>query len=112
MYADRITGSMKRAISEVERRREVQLSYNNKHNIIPQQITKPIRERLITDDIEESDKKTKDKYQDIDYKQLPPKEINKEIKKLQKEMFYEAEILNFEKAAVLRDRVKKLKSLL
>ena len=112
MYADRITGSMKRAISEVERRREVQLSYNNKHNVIPQQITKPIRERLITDDIEESDKKTKDKYQDIDYKQLPPKEINKEIKKLQKEMFYEAEILNFEKAAVLRDRVKKLKSLL
>jgi len=50
--------------------------------------------------------------EDIDYRQLPPNELKKEIKNLEKEMIYEAEVLNFEKAATLRDRVRDLKKLL
>lgn len=115
MYADNITGSMKRAISEVTRRRKVQIEYNRKHDITPKQISKPIRQKLIDEIIEEAldTKKAKRKYElEIDYKQLPPTELKKEIKKLTEMMRYEAETLNFEKAAVLRDRLRNVKKYL
>ena len=54
MYADTVTGSMKRAMDEVERRRKIQQEYNESHNLKPQQITKPIREKLIDEVLEES----------------------------------------------------------
>ena len=114
MYADHITGSMKRAIDEVGRRREIQHKYNVEHGVSPVQIIKPFREKLIdetADDLIEEQKK-KSEQVDIDYRQLPPQELKKEIKSMEKEMIYQAEILAFEKAAVLRDRVRELKKLL
>ena len=113
MYADNITGSMKRAIAEVERRRNIQIEYNKEHNITPQQITKPIREKLIDQVIEEQvSGKKKDMFVDVDFKELPPDEIRKSIKTLETEMKYEADVLNFERAALLRDKVKEIKKIL
>jgi excinuclease ABC subunit B len=109
MYADNVTGSMKRAILEVERRRNIQLEYNEKHGITPQQIVKPIREKLIDQEIEEQVSGKKEKWEDVDYKQLPPAELKKEVKKLEELMKYEAEVLNFEKAATLRDKIREIK---
>jgi excinuclease ABC subunit B len=110
MYADNITGSMKRAISEVERRRNIQLEFNKKYGITPVQITKPIRNKLIDQELEEElEGKKKDVYIDIDFKQLPPNELKKAITNLEKEMKYEADNLNFERAAVLRDKIRDLK---
>jgi len=109
MYADNVTGSMKRAILEVERRRNIQLEYNKKHGISPQQIVKPIREKLIDQEIEEQISGKKEAWEDVDYRQLPPPELKKEIKKLESLMRYEAEVLNFEKAAVLRDKIREIK---
>ncbi len=115
MYADVVTGSMERALSEIGRRREVQLDYNKEHNIIPQQINKPIREKLIDEVLEEDEKKRNKSFKktvDIDYKQLPPVELRKEIIKLEKLMKYEAEVLNFEQATLFRDKVRELKKFL
>ncbi len=114
MYADNITGSMKRAISEVDRRREIQHAYNKQHNITPESIHKPMREKLIDEIIEQQlDKTKKLRYAvDIDYSQLPPPEIKKEISKMEKAMVYEADMLNFERAAVIRDEIKKVKKYL
>ncbi len=114
MYADQITGSMKRAIAEVERRRNIQLEYNEKYGIKPVQIEKPIRDRLIEFDLEEELEKSKgrDMFKEIDYVQLPPQELKKEVKNLEKAMRYEAEVLNFEKAALIRDKIRELKKLL
>ena len=112
MYADTVTGSMERAIAEVGRRREIQREYNKKHNITPTQITKPIREKLIDEEIEERlSKKGRGKVRDgdVDYAQLPPKELKKEIKNLEKIMKYEAEMLNFEEAAKVRDKIRAIK---
>jgi len=113
MYADNFTGSMKRAIAEVGRRRQIQLDYNKKHDIIPKQITKPIRKKLIEEIIEEqiSDKKKKG-YEDIDYKQMPPDETAKAVLTMEKEMKYEADMLNFERAAILRDKIRDIKKYL
>ncbi len=115
MYADNMTGSMKRAIHEVERRRQIQLEYNEKNNVKPQKISKPIREKLIDQELEEtlqSKKSGKSLGKEVDYRQLPPKELSREIKNIEKEMLYEAEMLNFERAAVLRDRVREMKKML
>ena len=113
MYADNITGSMQRAIAEVGRRRDIQLEYNKKYGITPTSISKPVREKLIDEQIEEELEKSgkRSKFKDIDYKELPPEEIKKEVNKLEKEMKYEAENLNFERAAVLRDKIRDLKKI-
>ena len=115
MYADNMTGSMKRAISEVDRRRSIQVKYNAEHGLEPQNISKPIREKLIDEELEEVLEEQRGKRhgrEEIDYRQLPPKELQREIRNLEKEMVYEAEVLNFEKAAILRDRVRDLKKLI
>jgi excinuclease ABC subunit B len=112
MYADKVTDSMKFAIEEVDRRRAIQVAYNEKHGITPQQIVKPIREKLIAEELETQFETASGKKVDIDvdYQQLPPKELHKEIKKLEQLMRYEAEMLNFEKAAALRDKIKEMKT--
>ncbi len=114
MYADKMTGSMERAIGEVERRRKIQLKYNEENGITPIQISKPIRKRLIDEIIE--DKGEAEHIEDLlgetDFAALPPNEIKKEIKRLTELMKYEAETLNFETAAVLRDKVKQIKKFL
>ncbi len=96
MYAEKITGSMKRAIKEVERRRKIQAEYNKKHHIKPSPIKKEIREWGFAQE--------KKEIKDIS-------EIAKtnDIKILKKEMEKAAKSLDFEKAAQIRDEIKKLK---
>lgn len=114
MYADTITGSMQRAIDEVDRRRDIQAKYNKENDITPQQITKPIRNKLIDEEIEETSDQRNAKHKqpsELDYVQMPPDEREKEIKKMEENMRYAAEILNFEEAARLRDIIRKLKNI-
>ena len=107
MYADTVTGSMKEAIKEVDRRRNIQLAYNKKHNITPKGIEKSVRAKLV----EEQKEKDEMNYlltlskKDI----LLPDDKEKLIKKLSKEMKKAAGELDFETATVLRDQIRSLK---
>lgn len=99
MYADSVTNSMERAISETYRRREKQMAYNLEHGITPQTITKDVREIL---EISSRDKSGKRK--------MSKDEKQKLIIRLTEEMKAAAKILEFEHAAYLRDKIEKLKS--
>ncbi|MEK7595185.1 MAG: excinuclease ABC subunit UvrB [Patescibacteria group bacterium] len=112
MYADNVTGSMQRAIFEVERRREIQDAYNQEHGIVPSAIHKPIRKRLVDIVLEESEDLGKRKIEETDYAFLSPSVLRKEIKRLELEMKYQADNLNFEDAAKLRDEIKKIRKYL
>ncbi len=101
MYADFVTGSMERAINETNRRREMQLSYNKEHGIIPKTIIKDVREVIEISTKEETDKKTS-------AKKLSRKEKEELITKLTAEMKNAAKLLEFEHAAYLRDKIKEL----
>lgn len=103
MYADEITKSMENAISETNRRREVQIEYNKKHNIIPKSVKKDIREIIST--LNAADEKAN---YDVDIS-VDQQEIQKYIIELEAKMNEAAEVLDFERAAVLRDEIKKLK---
>lgn len=117
LYADNITGSMQRAIDEVERRRNIQIDYNKKHGITPRSIQKPVRDKLIErEKIYEEEKKS---FQDAviteTFKRakegnILPEDKTKLIRVLTREMKDAARILDFEKAAVLRDQILELKS--
>lgn len=107
MYADQITNSMQRAISETNRRRAEQIAYNEKHGIIPQSVKKEVKD-IIQDTIAAEEK---EEYL-IDGQQLARasiKEITQVIKELEEEMYAAAKELNFELAATLRDQIKKLR---
>ena len=111
MYADKITGSMKRAIWETKRRRKIQADYNKKHKIIPQTIKKAIIEDEL---FKESLKEVKDeqrKILNLDFKKVPVDEIKRLIKDLEDQMEIAAKNLEFEKAAFLRDEIKKIKQI-
>ena len=99
MYADNVTNSMERAISETYRRREKQIEYNEKHGIIPQTIVKDVRDVI---EISSRDKSGKRK--------LSKDEKQKLIVRLTTEMKEAAKILDFEYAAFLRDKIEKIKS--
>jgi len=99
LYADNITDSMRRAISEVERRRNVQKKYNAEHGIVPKGIKKPVREKIIEG--EEATRSKKFKWQ-----LLPPEELENKIWEWEREMRKAADILDFEKAAELRDLIR------
>ena len=103
MYADSVTDSMERAISETYRRREVQLAYNEEHGIVPQTIKKDVREILEISTKEHTEKLGKGK------KRMSQTELRLTIEKLTAEMKNAAQILEFEHAAYLRDKIKKLK---
>lgn len=98
MYADTVTNSMERAIEETYRRREIQISYNKANGIVPQTITKDVREIL---EISTKDKSGKRK--------MSRDEKQKLIAQLTEEMKYAAKILEFEHAAYLRDKIEKIK---
>jgi excinuclease ABC subunit B len=113
MYADRITDSMKAAIDEVNRRREVQTAYNKEHNITPTAITKDIKKKLIEREVEEEPEKMKEKRAESVYNQamageLIPQDKTKLVQYLTKKMKEAAKEFRFEEAAVIRDKITKL----
>lgn len=104
MYGDNMTNSMERAITETKRRREIQDKYNKEHNITPTTIKKDIRELIAATKVAEDND-----YYKIDKEEITADDIQKIIINLEEEMYRAAEILDFERAAVLRDQLKKLK---
>ena len=93
LYADRMTGSIKKAMETTERRRALQMAYNQKHGIIPQTIKKPIREKVV---------------EITDTRHIPKSDIPNAIIELEAEMMAAAERLEFERAIQLRDTVRRL----
>ena len=105
MYADTITGSMNRAITETERRRAIQMKYNEEHGIIPQTIKKKVRDLIsISKKVEEDSSKIIK-----DAESMSETELKAVIKELTKKMNQAAVELNFEFAAKLRDEIIELK---
>ncbi|MCL2883901.1 MAG: excinuclease ABC subunit UvrB [Oscillospiraceae bacterium] len=103
MYADAVTPSMERAIAETNRRRAIQMAYNEEHGITPTSIVKDIRGLIeIT---------SKDKAEKVDGKRLSRAERMALIEQLRREMKQAAKILEFEHAAYLRDRIAKLEKM-
>ena len=113
LYADRITGSMERAIAETDRRRDKQLAYNIEHNIIPRGIVKRVtdvmdlgdsaktgRTRIRVDRVAESGRA---------YAGLSARQFNAKLKKLENRMYEHARDLEFEEAAQMRDEISAIK---
>jgi excinuclease ABC subunit B len=110
MYADTITRSMQACLDETQRRRVKQLAYNQEHGITPETVKKSMG--AILGSIEEKDYYTPPGgVAESAEEYLAPKEIPKLVKKLRKEMLAAAKALDFETAARLRDRVKKLEGM-
>lgn len=115
MYGDTITDSMRAAITETKRRREIQMAYNEEHGITPTTIRKAVRDVIsITNDSDDSmdgigGKHTKDSALKKDRESMNRKELTEMIAKLTKKMNKAAAELNFEEAAELRDELKKYK---
>jgi len=95
LYADESTEAVEEALAEVARRRRIQLAYNRRHGITPTTIKKPIRERIVK----------KEEEEEPDYEALTPGEIKKVISKLKRQMREYARVLEFEKAAKIRDKI-------
>jgi excinuclease ABC subunit B len=100
LYADRETEAMRQAIDEVLRRRKIQMEYNEKHGIIPQTIQKPIRDSLVI--LEEEEK-------ELEIEAMTPADAKKEVAKLKKRMREYAKLLEFERAAQIRNKIEDMK---
>ena len=108
MYADRITDSMNKAITETNRRRAIQQAYNEAHGITPKTIQKAVRDLI---SISEAADKSEESFIK-DAESMSYKELNTTIRKLTKQMHSAAAELDFEKAAMLRDKIMELKKML
>jgi excinuclease ABC subunit B len=104
MYADAVTPSMAGAIGETERRREKQTAYNTEHGIVPKTIIKNVRDLIEISSSEKTDTLREDGTK------MTRKELGEAIAKLEKEMLRASKLLEFEYAAVLRDRIIKLRA--
>ena len=93
LYADSITGSISSAVEKTEKRRAMQMAYNQKHGIVPKTIKKPIREKVV---------------EIADIRHIPKSDLPNVIIEMEAEMRAAADRLEFEKAIQLRDRIKKL----
>jgi excinuclease ABC subunit B len=109
MYADFVTKSIQLCIDETMRRRTMQTEYNRAHKITPQSVRKKIH--TILESVEERDYYTIPVAAEAQEEYLPLEKIPKMVKKFRKEMIAAAKELNFEKAAELRDRIKKLEDM-
>ena len=108
MYADVITDSMRKAIDETERRRSIQMKYNEEHGITPQTIKKAVRDLISISKKVAAEELRLEK----DPESMSEKELTKLIKDLEKKMKKAAAELNFEAAAELRDKLIELKKML
>lgn len=102
MYADELTESMEKAISETNRRRKIQEEYNKKHGITPKTVQKSVRKTIAITDVEDIK---------VEYKLEKDEDIKDVITKLTDEMLKYAANMEFEKAAELRDKIEELKGL-
>lgn len=103
MYADELTDSMEKAISETNRRRKIQEQYNKEHNITPKTINKSVRDSIQVTNVEDIE---------VEYKLEKNEDIKDVITKLTDEMLKYAADMEFEKAAELRDKIKELEKLI
>ena len=103
MYADELTESMEKAISETNRRRKIQEEYNKKHHITPKTINKSVRDSIQVTTVEDIS---------VEYKLEKNEDVKDVITKLTDEMLKYAADMEFEKAAELRDKIKELEKLL
>ncbi len=111
LYADRITGSMRRAIDETNRRREKQIAHNLKHGITPQTIIKSVAD--IMEGARPGGPMSAKRYAKVaeetaEYGSLSPRQMAKRIQELEKQMYQHARDLEFEEAARIRDQIKSL----
>jgi excinuclease ABC subunit B len=111
LYADRVTGSMQRAIDETERRRHKQIAYNKAHGITPRSIRKAVTD--IMEGAHPGAPDTARHYarvaeEETEYAALPPEKLAQRLRKLEQQMYEHARNLEFEEAARLRDDIRRL----
>ena len=112
LYADKMTGSIQRAIAETDRRRNVQRAYNEEHGITPKSIIKAVQD--IMDEAHsltpaEQAQQAKVAETAAQYQHMQPAELGRSIAALEKQMIKHAEMLEFEEAAEIRDQIKNLR---
>lgn len=117
IYADVITGSIKSAINEIDRRRDHQRQYNKKHDIVPTTISKPIREKIVEHEVDpfyilnaHKPEISQEVVVDINPDALTGYDKKRMIKKLEREMRRQAEEMNFEFAISLRNKIRELRT--
>ncbi len=103
MYADELTESMEKAISETNRRRKIQMEYNEKHGITPKTINKSVRDAIKATQVEDIE---------VEFKEEKDENITDVINRLTNEMLEHASKMEFEQAAELRDKIKELEKLI
>ena len=103
LYADHVTAAMKAAITETERRRKIQNAYNEAHGIVPKTILKPVRELI------EISKDADDTPARRDGVKMTRRERDEAVAKLEKQMKEAARLMEYEYAAILRDRIIELR---
>jgi excinuclease ABC subunit B len=113
LYADRITGSMQRAMDETERRRSKQITFNQEHNITPRTIQKAIKD--VMEGARAGSPMPAKEYAEVaeeqmEYASMSVAEMSKKIKQLEQKMYQHARDLEFEDAAAVRDQLKMLQS--
>jgi len=116
LYADKITGSMRRALDESKRRRAIQEQYNQDHDITPQSIQKAIHNIIETSDDDQSEQLSLDQMrslaqEQLSYQQMSPQAIGKLLADMEKQMLQCAEDLEFEKAAQIRDQISEIEKI-
>ena len=112
LYADKVTGSMQRAIAETDRRRQRQREYNKEHGITPKSIIKAVSD--IMDDARSLSPAEKEQQRKVaetaaQYQHMRPADLGKTIAEMEKKMIDHAQMLEFEQAAEMRDQIKRLK---
>jgi excinuclease ABC subunit B len=112
LYADKMTGSMQRAIDETDRRRSRQRQYNKEHGITPKSIVKAVSD--IMEDARSLSPAEKDQQRKVaetaaQYQHMQPAQLGKSLAEMEKQMIDHAQMLEFEQAAEIRDQIKRLK---